>query len=162
MYYRTLSAPQVVRFCLLYPLIFVVMGLLLSLLAQSFVALLVFIPAYLLVVLIFFCFYRNAFYMVKMDAEGLHTKKCTVRWEDMDGFCLYSLEKWQYRHMRFFPLSSIIGSGDAKYGSFAEQDPSKVILLTLNHKTVKMIAQYCKEPNETLQKLIDEYSEAAD
>ena len=42
---------------MLYPLIFVVIGLLLSLLAQSFVALLIFLPIYLLVVLIFFCFY---------------------------------------------------------------------------------------------------------
>ena len=162
MYYRTLSAPQVVRFCMLYPLIFVVIGLFLSLLAQSLVALLIFIPVYLLVVLFFFCVYRNAFCVVKMDAEGLHTKKCTVRWESMDGFCLYSLEKWQYRAMRFFHLSSVIGLGDAKYGSFAEQDPSKVILLTLNRKNLKMIAQYCKEPNETLRKLIDEYSDTTD
>ena len=154
MKYRIFSAPGIMAYCLLVNVPFMLLGIFIPPWVFLFGLLFCLLPLDVLVI----CVYRNAFSLVTIDETGIHTKKCSLRWEEIDRFQLYRIEGSAYRRMECFGFSPILGLGDPQEGRFENQDNTRVILLTPTRKTMEKIRRCCKNPNKTVQQLIVRYS----
>lgn len=157
MKYRVFSSPTIMAYCLLWNLPLVLVVSLVSLFSSNLL-ILPFILNLLPVEFLIIWNYLNAFCLVRIDEEGLHTKKCSLRWEDIDRFQLYRIDGSAYRRMECFGFPPILGLGDPQEGRFEKQDNTRVILLTPTRKTMEKIRRCCKNPNKTVQQLIVRYS----
>ena len=96
---------------------------------------------------------RNAFSITRIDSEGIHNRRLTLRWAEIKDFKIFDI-RIKREIVKTKPFETVVGIGTFSGDSFLLQSTKKAVFFTLSKKNLEMIEHFCENKNEAVQDLV--------
>ena len=119
-------------------------------------------PVYIFLAMFMYCFivslsvlmYGKVYQRIRIDENGLHTGKVTIRWEKIAG---YHLEELTFRYQSFWKFrTTVVGINCGERDHFRSHTRN-CLYFPLNHKTLTAIQFYSQGRSGAMSDLIENY-----